>query len=147
MTQLISARLPDPTAERVRQYAQRKQRSVNETVSIALEEWLRQNEFAFIEFRDTPNGRMAFMKSSRLPVYQLIKTARGYGMDAERMQAHWPSHPRGWILAAFYYYEAFSHEIDEQIAEYDSASSFDALKRRYPQMEAFSVQHEAMKGG
>lgn len=56
MSQLISARLPDATAERVKQFAWRKQRSVNETVSLALEEWLRQNEFAYIEFRDTPEG-------------------------------------------------------------------------------------------
>ena len=47
MPQLVSARLSDKTADRVKQYARKKQRSVNETVSIALEEWLRQNEFAF----------------------------------------------------------------------------------------------------
>src|ERR1041385_5221741 len=69
MSQLISARVPEVTAERLRQYARRKQRSVNETFAIAVEEWLRQNEFAYIEFRDTPNGRMAYMKASRLPVW------------------------------------------------------------------------------
>jgi hypothetical protein len=79
MTQSISTRLPDPTADRMKQYARRKQRSINETIVIALEEWLRQNEFALIEFRDTPDGRMAYMKNSRLTVYWVIKMARDYG--------------------------------------------------------------------
>src|SRR6185503_6499637 len=103
MAQLISARLPEDTAVRVRQYAQRKQRSVNETVSIALEEWLRQNEFAYIEFRDTPDGRAAYMKNSRLPVYWLIKVAKGYDMDIEKVLAYWPNRPREFVQAAFNY--------------------------------------------
>jgi uncharacterized protein (DUF433 family) len=146
MAQLISARLPDTTAERVRQYARRKRRSVNETVSLALEEWLRQNEYAFIEFRDTPDGRMAYMKNSRIPVYWVIKVARGYGMDVDKTQAHWPNHPRAWVQAALHYYEAFPEEIDEQIALHEAASSFEALKRRLPQMEAFPVPEDVLKG-
>lgn len=68
MSYLISARVPETTADRIRQYARRKQRSVNEVVTTAVEEWLRQNEFAHIEFRDTPDGRVAYMKGSRLSV-------------------------------------------------------------------------------
>src|SRR5256885_779710 len=112
LTQLISARLPDKTADRVKQYAQRKQRSLNETVSLALEEWLRQNEFAFVEFRDTPHGRLAYMKSSRLPVYWVVKVAKSYQMDLDKICAHWPNRPRAWVQAAIHYYEAFPEEID-----------------------------------
>ena len=144
MTQLISARLPDSTAERVRQYAKRKQWSVNETVSIALEEWLRQNEFAFIEFRDTPDGRMGYMKNSRLPVYWVIKIAQGYGMDAEKIQAYWPNRPRAWIQAALHYYEAYTEEVDVQIAMHKASSSFETLKRRLPQIEAFYVPQDIL---
>jgi uncharacterized protein (DUF433 family) len=146
MTQLISARLPDPTANRMKQYAHRKQRSINETVVIALEEWLRQNEFAYIEFRDTPDGRMAYMKNSRLPVYWVIKTARDYGMEVEKIQAHWPNRPRAWIQAAFHYYEAYPDEIDGQIAQRQTSSSFESLKRRLPQMEGFTVPIDVLRG-
>jgi len=37
----MTTRLPEGTAERVRQYARRRRRSVNETVAVAIEEWLR----------------------------------------------------------------------------------------------------------
>src|SRR5579862_5609120 len=134
MAQLISARLPDQTAERVKQYARRKQRSLNETVTTALEEWLRQNEFAYIEFRETPDGRMAYMKNSRLPVYWVIKIAKSFQMDIEKVCAYWPHRLRAWVQAAFHYYEAYSEEIDTQIALYD-AVTFDTLKRQLPQIE------------
>lgn len=145
MTQLISARLPEETAVRVRQYAQRKQRSVNETVSIALEEWLRQNEFAGIEFRDTPDGRIAYLKNSRLPVYWIIKVAKGYDMNIEKTQAYWPNRPREFVQAAFHYYEAYPEEIDAQIARHE-ATSHETLKRRFPQMKTFEVPQEVLKG-
>jgi hypothetical protein len=145
MAQLISARLPEETAVRVRQYAQRKQRSVNETVSIALEEWLRQIEFAYIEFRDTPDGRAAYMKNSRLPVYWVIKVAKGYDMDIEKVLSYWPNRPREFVQAAFNYYEAYPEEIDAQIAQHD-ATSYETLKRRFPQMKTFEVPQEILKG-
>ena len=145
MAQLISARLPENTAVRVKQYAQRKQRSLNETVIIAIEEWLRQNEFAYIEFRDTPDGRAAYMKNSRLPVSWVIKVAKGYGMDIEKVLAYWPNRPREWVQAAINYYEAFPEEIEAQIAQHE-ASTFEVLKRRLPQMEAFRVPVDVLKG-
>jgi uncharacterized protein (DUF433 family) len=138
MSQPLSARLPDATAERLRQYAGRKQRSVNETLGMAVEEWLRQNEFAFIEFRDTPDGRLPYMKSSRLPVYRVVMTARQYGMDVDRIKAHWPDRPREWIQAALNYFEAYPEEIEAQIAAYGSLS-FEELKRRMPQAERITV--------
>ena len=146
MSQLISARLPETTAERIKQYARRKQRSVNETVSIALEEWIRQDEFAFIEFRETPDGRIAYMKSSRLPVYWVIKAAKIYGMDVDKTQAHWPNHPHAWVQAALNYYEAYPEEIDAQVALHETHSSFETLKRRFPQMEAFVVPLSVLEG-
>ena len=145
MTQLISARLPEATADRVKQYAQRKQRSVNETVSVALEEWLRQNEFAFIEFRDTPDGRLAYMKNSRLPVYWVIKIAKSYAMDIDKVCAYWPHRLRAWVQAAFHYYEAYPEEIDTQIALHDSAT-FDTLKRLLPQIERVTLPESVLRG-
>ena len=145
MAQLISARLPEKTADRVKLYAQRKQRSLNETVSLALEEWLRQNEYAFIEFRDTPDGRMDYMKNSRLPVYWVIKVAKSYEMDIEQVCAYWPHRLRAWVQSAFHYYEAYSEEIDLQIALSD-AVTFDVLKRQLPQIEAFPIPEAILQG-
>jgi hypothetical protein len=144
MTQLISARLPEETAKRVKQYAQRKQRSVNETVSLALEEWLRQNEFAYIEFRDTPDGRIAYMKNSRLPVYWVIKIAKGYEMNIEQACAYWPNRPRAWVQAALNYYEAYPVEIEAQIAQHASIT-FETLKRQLPQIEVFAIPADILR--
>ncbi len=143
MAHLVSARLSEKTAERVKQYARKKQRSVNETVSLALEEWLRQNEFAFIEFRDTRDGRIAYMKNSRLPVYWILKVAKSYDMDLDKLCAYWPNRPRAWVLAALNYYEVYREEIDQQIADYD-AVSFETLKRQLPQIETLVLPEKVL---
>ncbi len=141
MTQLMSTRLPEVTAERVKLYARKRQRSVNETISLALEEWLRQTEYAFIEFRDTREGRVAYMKNSRLPVYWVIKVAKSYEMDIDKVCEYWPNRPRAWVQAAFNYYQAYSPEIDDQIADYDAITP-ETLKRLLPQMEIFEAPAE-----
>ena len=59
---LLSARVPTVTASRFKQYAKKRARSVNEVLSTAIEEWLRQEEFEYIEFRGTVDGtRIAYM--------------------------------------------------------------------------------------
>lgn len=141
MTHLVSARLSEQTAERVKQYARKRQRSVNETVSLALEEWLRQNEFAFIEFRDTRDGRVAYMKNSRLPVYWIVKVAKSLDMDVDKVCAYWPNRPRAWVKAALHYYEVYTEEIDQKILE-EEAVSFETVKRQLPQVETFALPEE-----
>jgi single-stranded DNA-specific DHH superfamily exonuclease len=139
MSQLISARLPETTAERMRQYARRKQRSLNEMMATALEEWLRQNEFAYIEFRDTPDGRIAYMKGSRLSVAQVINIAQNLDNDIAEIVGYFGEHRSAdWVKAALHYYEAFPVEIDAQIADIES-QSFETLKRRLPQLELIIV--------
>lgn len=143
MSQLLSARLPDETAERVKRYARKKQRSVNETVSLALDEWLRQNDFTYIEFRETRDGRVAYMKNSRLPVYWVVKIAMSYDMDISRVCDYWPNRPRAWVQAAFNYYQAYTEEIDAQIADYNSITP-EALKRHLPQIEMINIPAEVL---
>jgi hypothetical protein len=146
MTDLISARVPAATAERIRQYARRKQRSINEVVSVAVEEWLRLNEFAHIEFRDTPDGRVAYMKGTRLPVYFVIDVARGFDYDPEKTVAYWNGrYPDVWVRAALHYFEAFPEEIEAQIA-LASSQSYDTLRRRFPGLRLSEVA-EAAKAG
>ena len=143
MSQLMSARLPEVTAERVKLYARKRQRSVNETISLALEEWLRQTEYAFIEFRDTREGRMAYMKNSRLPVYWVIKVAMSYEMDVTKVCEYWPNRPRPWVQAALNYYQAYTSEIDELIADYDAITP-EIMKRQLPQIEIFEIGLESI---
>jgi uncharacterized protein (DUF433 family) len=142
MSQLISARVPDATADRLRRYARRKQRSVNETLSTALEEWMRQNEHSYIEFRDTASGRQAYMRGSRIPVWWLIKLAREYDMNLDKTAAYW-SHFRSkaWVQAALNYYRDYPGEIDQLISD-DNQITSDELTRLLPNLELLTVTIE-----
>jgi uncharacterized protein (DUF433 family) len=140
MSQLISTRLPDATADRLKRYASRKQRSLNEVAIYAFEEWLRQDEFRDIEFRDTPDGtRRAYMKNSRLAVSSVIRVAKSYSMDMAQVLAHWPERSREWVQAALNYYEAFPQEMEAEIELLESEANFDRLKRLFPNMERITL--------
>ena len=51
MSRVVTLRLPDEAVEAVRELARRERRSVNEIGTRIVEEWLRQQRFAHIEFR------------------------------------------------------------------------------------------------
>jgi len=136
MPQVISLRLPDATAERLRTAARRAGRSLNEWGALSLEEWLRQNEFADVEFRSAGAEREACLKGA-LPVWQVVQVARSYGLDPERTARHfgWPARR---IRAALNYYEGFPEEIDRAIED-SQAMTETALRRLLPEMEVLPV--------
>lgn len=143
MSQVISLRLPDETAERLRMSARRNGRTLNEAASRSIEEWLRQEEFADIEFRNFQGERHACIKGA-LPIWQLIMVAKDHGMDAEKTAAHfqWPIHR---VKAGFHYYEAYPEEIDQAIAD-NNAMTFEKMKRLLPQLEAIPVPQSVLEG-
>ncbi len=143
MSQVVSLRLPDETAERLKRLARRTGKTLNEAATRSLEEWLRQEEFADIEFRNINGERLACLKAA-LPVWQLILVARDYGMDAEKTAAHfrWPILR---VKAGFHYYEAYPQEIDLLIADND-AMTFDQLKRLLPQLEPIAIPPSVLDG-
>ena len=143
MSQVVSLRLPDDTAERLRASARRTGSTVNEAASRSIEEWLRQEEFADIEFRSFYGERHACIKGA-LPVWLLIMVARDYGMDAEKTAAHfrWPVLR---VKAGFHYYEIYSQEIDQAIAD-NATMTFDKLKRLLPQIEGIAVPQSILDG-
>ena len=143
MSQVVSLRLPDETAQRLKVTARRTGRTVNEAASRSIEEWLRQEEFADIEFRNFDGERHACLKGS-IPVWQLIMVAKDYGMDAEKTVAHF-RFPLHRVKAGFYYYEAYPQEIDQAIADND-VMTFDTLKRLLPQLEAIAVPQSVLDG-
>jgi len=131
MSQTVSLRLPDSTAEWLRSVARRTGHSVNELGARLLEESRRLSEFAEIEFRSFNGERHACIKGN-LPIWQLIEVAKNYGMDAPKTAEHfgWPV----WrVQAGFHYYEAFPDEIDRAVAENQSLG-YERLKRLFPQM-------------
>ncbi len=101
------------------------------------------SEFAFIDFRDSPAGRQAYVQGSSLTVWEIALLARSYGGDPAKVAKHleWPAVK---VQAALNYAEAFPREIGDAVAEND-AVDFTALKRLVPQAVEFVVQDKAPK--
>lgn len=136
MSQTVSLRLPDDTAEWLKRVARRTGHSVNELGARLLEESRRLSEFAEIEFRSFNGERHACIKG-QLQIWQLIEVARQYEMDAAKTAEHF-SWPLWKVQAGFHYYEAYPEEIDQAIAE-NEAMGFDRLKRLFPQMNLVTM--------
>jgi hypothetical protein len=136
MSQTITMRLPDETAEWLKSSARRVGRSVSELGAALFEEARRASEFAEIEFRTFAGERQVCLTGG-LRIWKVILTAQDHNMDASKTAAHFDM-PVWRVQAAFHYYEAFPQEIDAIIAEVRS-QTFDTLKRKLPQLEHQAV--------
>lgn len=132
MSQTVTMRLPDETADWLKASARRVGRSVSELGATLFEEARRISEFAEVEFRTFGGQRQACLTGG-LRLWKIILTAQDYEMDAIKTAAHFDL-PTWRVQAAYHYYEAFPLEIDVAIAEV-RAHSFDTLKRKLPQLE------------
>jgi hypothetical protein len=135
MSQVVTLRLPDRTAEALRRIAQREKRSLNEVGARIVEEWLRQERFAHIEFRTFQGERHACIKD-RLQVWQVILVARGYGMDAARTAEHLClTQPQ--VQAAINYYETYPEEIEQALQE--NHIGYERLSEKLPSLQLVEV--------
>jgi hypothetical protein len=137
MSRVVTLRLPEATAQRLRTLARRSGRSISEVGARSIEEWLRQQEFADLEFRAFGGERHACLKGGP-PIWQVIMVARDHDLDPERTAAHF-----GWPVerarAALHYYEVYPDEIDQALAE-NQALTYDQLKRLLPRTERLTLQ-------
>jgi uncharacterized protein (DUF433 family) len=133
---VISMRLPTESGKRLRQMAKRHGWTPSDASAKLVEEGLRRSEFAFIDFRDSPAGRQAYIQGSSLAVWEILLLTRSYKDDVAAVAKHlgWPL---GKVQAAVHYAEAFPEEIDEALSENDS-TDFDSLKRMLPQAAEFT---------
>jgi hypothetical protein len=140
MSRVVSMRLKDEQYERLKRYARRTGHTPSETAARVVEEALREAEFAYIEFRDTPIGRQAYIRGRRSPVWMVIWIAREYGMDACKTAEHfdWPVE---FVKSAFNYYDAFPEEVEYAIADQESYD-FEKTKRMFPNAIMFPPPSE-----
>lgn len=132
---VISMRLTARSGQRLKKMARQHGWTISDTSARLVEEGLRQSEFAYIDFRDSPVGRQAYVQDSGLAVWEVMMIARDYKNDPIRTAKHlnWPKQK---VKAAFNYAEAFRDEINTALAEFDEID-FEALKRMLPQAEEF----------
>ena len=136
MSRVVSLRLKDAQMDRLQRAARRFGRTPSEAAALLLEEALRQREFAFIEFRDSPVGRQAYLQGTRLPVWQVVWLARSFGGDLARTAAYLEL-PVAQVAAAMRYAEVYAEEVEAALA--DSARARDELENRVPAVATYEV--------
>jgi hypothetical protein len=134
---VISMRLPSESGKRLKRMAKRHGWTPSDTSARLVEEGLRRSEFAFIDFRDSPAGRQAYIQGSSLAVWEVMLVAGGYRNDAAAVAKHltWQEIK---VQAAFNYAQAFPEEIEEALAEQE-AVDFNALHRMIPQAQEMDL--------
>jgi uncharacterized protein (DUF433 family) len=140
MGKVVSLRLKDDQVDRLQRAARHLGRTPSETAALLLEEALRQREFAFVEFRDSPGGRRAYLQGTRLPIWQIAWIAREYGGEVTATAAHLGI-PTAQVAAALRYAAAYPDEIAAAIA--DNQVAFTTLARQIPTLEAIVVDAAA----
>jgi hypothetical protein len=136
MARDVTLRLPEETAARLEAAARREGRSVSETATLSIEEWLRLDEFPEIEFR-TFNGERHACVLGFMQIWQLVMVARGWDLDVETTAKYFPIPPRR-IQGAFDYYRAYPEEIDRVIEDNDSWT-YERMKQVLPNLNLISV--------
>jgi len=133
----MSIRLPDELASRLDRFARTLGNGMTRTrVSVLLlEEAVREEEFAGIEFRNTVLGRQPFVKQSGMTVWEFIMVAQGFDLDAERTAAYLQC-PVESVKAALNYYHAYREEIDQAIE--DNHIGEEGLRRMFPNLRVFT---------
>ena len=61
MSQVVNTLLSEDTADRLNRLARRLGKTPSETGAMLIEESLREAEFAYIKFRNSPLGRQAYV--------------------------------------------------------------------------------------
>ena len=140
---VVSMRLPLESSRRLKRMAKRHGWTPSDAGARLVEEGLRRSEFAFIDFRDSPAGRNAYVQGSTLAVWEIMLLLRSYKDDVAAVARHlqWP---KAKVLAAVHYAQAFAGEIEEAISE-NEAIDLEALKRMLPQATEFPAPKPARR--
>ncbi len=127
---VISMRLSAESGNRLKRMANRHGWTPSDASARLVEEGLRRSEFAFVDFRDSPAGRQAYIQGSTLAVWEVLLLVQSYKADASAVARHlkWPEAK---VQAAINYAKAFPEEIAGALSE-NAATDFEALKRMLP---------------
>jgi hypothetical protein len=158
---VISMRLSNKSGERLKRMATRHGWTASDASARLVEEGLRRADFAFIDFRDSVAGRLAYIQGSSLAVWEVMMLARDYehgsksSVGGDKLKAEldcvtgvakhlrWPEAK---VKAAFNYAKAFPDEVNEAMADNDSVS-FKTLSQMLPQAKDFIVSGKPGKPG
>jgi hypothetical protein len=132
---VVSMRLPEESGTRLKRMANRHGWTPSDASARLVEEGLRRSEFAFIDFRDSPAGRQAYIQGSTLAVWEVMLLVQSHKGEVSAVARHlkWPE---ARVQAAINYAKAFPEEIGTALSE-NAGTDFDTLKRMLPQAGEF----------
>ncbi len=136
MSKVVSMRLRPDQWERLQRMARRLGRTPSEASALLLEESLRAAEFGFIQFRDSPVGRQAYVMGTSLAVWEVAFLARSLGDEPDRLAQYldWPSVK---VRAALQYAAAYPDEIETALSDNDRGP--EALRAALPGLEIVTI--------
>lgn len=134
---ILSLRLPEREKGELERLARRLGRTVSELAARMIVEGRRRADFAWIDFRETPGGRVACLQGTRLQVWWIARLAGHFKGQAEKV-AHHLDLPLAQVKAALNYAAAFPDEIETAIRDYE-AFGLEELRRQLPQIEVFQA--------
>ena len=140
MSKVVSLRLSDDQMGRLRHVALGLNRTHSEMAALLLEEALRERIFPLIEFRDTAAGRAAFLRDTRLKIWQVESLARDFEGSASKTAAYLEI-PERQVQAALSYAAAFPDEVNAAIEDNEWAA--DHLAELVPGLQVFTVDATA----
>ena len=140
---VISMRLPADSSNRLKRMANRHGWTPSDASARLVEEGLRRSDFAFVDFRESPAGRQAYIQGSTLSVWEVMLLVQSYKANVSAVARHlkWPEAK---VQAAINYAKAYPEEIESALSE-NAATDFEALKRMLPQATEL-VSRGAPKG-
>ena len=113
-TATLGVRMPQATWKLIRQISASQGRTPSDLLAEYAEEMTRMHRFCHIEFRDTPLGRMAYVKGTRTAVWLICDLVRQNRGDVRRTaKIHEWQETR--VRAAVNYAKAYAEEIEPLI--------------------------------
>ena len=134
---VVSTRLSETTESRLQRLARRLGKTPSETGAMLIEESLRIQEFAQIEFRNSSVGRQAYLKNSRLAVWQIVLLAEEYEGNFNLVAEHLQK-PLSSVLAIVNYAKAYPEEINYAISD-ARAIDYTTIEKLLPQAELMTI--------
>lgn len=136
MPRTTTIRLAEEQAERLEQLSERLGKAPDETLTLLIEENLREVEFKAIEFRESAAGRQPYVRGSRLPVWQVLQLVEAYHADAGVVAEHLCC-PLANVQDAVRYGQAYPDEVAADARA--GSPEFEELKRILPDLELTEV--------
>lgn len=103
-----------------------------------LEEARRKEEYPAVEFRDTPLGRVAYIRGTRIQMALARRLAMEWKFDPDKLARHY-----GWPLwkaeSAVGYMGEFAGELAGDEAALLEKAGRDELRKKLPRIEVFSA--------